>query len=579
MKTMLRIASMLLATLLFFSYNSLKAQVKIGGNPAVVDPNALLELESNRKGLLLPRLNDDGFTAIAGVDATVGMVIYYTGTNYQGKGLYVKQTAGIGTANWVKLAGADVADGSWKVGGNGSINPATQFLGTTDANALIFKTDAIERFRVSETGQLIMAAAGIPVDNAENQVLLLAPDGTVKRKSLNLTMVKSMNGQTGDLTLKIGAGSGYETGEVDASTPGELTLNLPVMSGANPAQLQGFISYTDWLRFDHMATAGVEIVSPITDGSHGANGATVTADGSGGFDIALGEATATAPGIVNIGAQTFGGNKTFSGLTSFSNNVTVDNGSGGGNLDVKGKLNIGFASLYAPSSTPASYNLLVQEGAANTEVKRYNLAAWKLDGGIATVNGVAGAAANGEMTIAIDSAGSTFQVVADGLANKVTINVPDAGASTDRGLVNNDQQTFGGHKLFAGNVTVNNATPGTSSLSVNGSVGMKFRRIFVSENATADDYLIFVKPSGTSDMTVTLPDPAGCPGRVYVIKREAKDNPVNELNEGFSVIIASLGGTGKFHGENTTPITVPNTTLNLISDGTNWNIMSRGTGF
>lgn len=569
---------MLLAALLFFSYDSLKAQVKIGGNPAVVDPNALLELESNRKGLLLPRLNDAGFTAMTGVDATVGMVVYYTGTNHQGPGLYVKQTAGTGAGNWVKLAGSDLADGSWKLGGNLSIDPANQFLGTTDAQPVIIKTDAVERFKITETGQLILAAAGIPVDNTENQVLLLASDGTVKRKSLSLTMVESMNGQSGALTLKIGAGTGYEEGEVDASTPGELTLNLPVMSGANPAQTQGFISYADWVRFDHMATAGVSMATPITDGSQGTNGATITADGSGGFEIALGEATAAAPGIVNIGAQTFGGDKTFSGLTTFSNNVTVDNGTGGGNLDVKGKLNIGFPSLYAPSPAPASYNLLVQEGAGNTEIKRFNLAAWKLDGGIATVNGVAGAAADGGMTIAIDSAGAAFNVVADAVANKVTINIPDAATATDRGLVNNDEQTFGGHKLFASNVTVNNTTPGTSSLSVNGSVGLKFRRVFINETLTDQDYLVFVKPSGTTDVTITLPDPATCSGRVYVIKREAKDNPVNELNEDFSVVIASNGGTGKFHGENTTPITVPNTTLNVMSDGTNWNIMSRGAG-
>ncbi|GEP93994.1 hypothetical protein CCY01nite_02540 [Chitinophaga cymbidii] len=569
---------MLLAALLFFSYDSLKAQVKIGGNPAVVDPNALLELESNRKGLLLPRLNDAGFTAMTGVDATVGMVVYYTGSSHQGPGLYVKQTAGTGAGNWVKLAGSDLADGSWKLGGNLSIDPANQFLGTTDAQPVIIKTDAVERFKITETGQLILAAAGIPVDNTENQVLLLAADGTVKRKSLSLTMVESMNGQSGALTLKIGAGTGYETGEIDASTPGELTLNLPVMSGANPAQAQGFISYADWVRFDHMATAGVSMATPITDGSQGTNGATVTADGSGGFEIALGEATAAAPGIVNIGAQTFGGDKTFSGLTTFSNNVTVDNGTGGGNLDVKGKLNIGFPSLYAPSPAPASYNLLVQEGAGNTEIKRFNLAAWKLDGGIATVNGVAGAAADGGMTIAVDSAGAAFNVVADAVANKVTINIPDAATATDRGLVNNDQQTFGGHKLFASNVTVNNSTPGTSSLSVNGSVGLKFRRVFINETLTDQDYLVFVKPSGTTDVTITLPDPTTCSGRVYVIKREAKDNPVNELNEDFSVVIASNGGTGKFHGENTTPITVPNTTLNVMSDGTNWNIMSRGAG-
>ncbi|QEH40953.1 hypothetical protein [Chitinophaga sp. XS-30] len=584
MRKSLRIASMVLASLLFFSYNSLKAQVKIGGNPAVVDPNALLELESNRKGFLLPRLNNDGFDAIIAANATVGMVVYYTGTNYDGAGLYVKQTTGTTITSWAKLAGADLADGTWKIAGNTGTNPATQFIGTLDNQPVVFRTDAVERFRISATGEFLLDNTGIPVDNAENQVLLLAADGTVKRKTLNLTMVESLSGKTGPVDLKILAGTGFEAEEVDLTVPGEITLNLPVMSGGVATQPYGFMRLEDWEKLNHLTTSGITVGTLVTDESQGASGAKITADGDGGYEIALGEATENVPGVVGTGVQSFAGDKTFTGLTTFSNNVAIDNGVGG-DLLVRGKLNIGYPTLYNPVPAPASYNLLVQEGPAATEVKRFNLPSWKLDGGLASVNGVVGAVADGELTLLAGTTGTEPNIVPDALANTVTINIPNAAPANTAGLVTNADQEFAGNKLFGGNVTVsggnvtvNSATAGNSNLSVNGSIGVKFRRLTTNGNIDVDDYMIFVKPTGSTDVTVTLPDPAGCSGRVYVIKREAKAFPIDELQEDFSVIVATMGGTGKFHGENTTPITVPNTTLNLMSDGTNWQIMSRGSG-
>ena len=78
MRKSLRIASLIMASLLFFTYNNLKAQVKIGGNPAVVDKNAVLELESTRKGFLLPRLDATGYGLLkASADPiTQGMIVY-----------------------------------------------------------------------------------------------------------------------------------------------------------------------------------------------------------------------------------------------------------------------------------------------------------------------------------------------------------------------------------------------------------------------------------------------------------------------------------------------------------------------
>lgn len=51
-----------------------QAQVKIGNNPAVIDPNAILEMESTSKGMLLPRMTTEQRDAIA--DPSPSMLIY-----------------------------------------------------------------------------------------------------------------------------------------------------------------------------------------------------------------------------------------------------------------------------------------------------------------------------------------------------------------------------------------------------------------------------------------------------------------------------------------------------------------------
>ena len=42
--------------MLLISMSQLQAQIKIGDNPQTIHPNALLELESTTKGLLIPRM-------------------------------------------------------------------------------------------------------------------------------------------------------------------------------------------------------------------------------------------------------------------------------------------------------------------------------------------------------------------------------------------------------------------------------------------------------------------------------------------------------------------------------------------
>jgi len=67
---------------MFFGlFGSVNAQIKVGNNPTVIDPNSILELESTNKGFLPPRVALNSFIAVSPLTGTVpaGMLVYSVG--------------------------------------------------------------------------------------------------------------------------------------------------------------------------------------------------------------------------------------------------------------------------------------------------------------------------------------------------------------------------------------------------------------------------------------------------------------------------------------------------------------------
>lgn len=133
-------ASLFFAALLW--RQDAQAQLKLGGNTAVTRGDAILELESGRKGLLLPRVTSMALTAPPLDTAGRGMMVF----NITDNKIYIRSNG-----TWKPVV--DETFVGWKLNGNASINPAINFLGTTDAQPLIFRTDNTEAARITSTGK------------------------------------------------------------------------------------------------------------------------------------------------------------------------------------------------------------------------------------------------------------------------------------------------------------------------------------------------------------------------------------------------------------------------------------------
>jgi len=120
---------------ILFSFENLIAQ-NVGIGTTTPDASAILDITSGAKGLLIPRMTSAQRISI--VSPATGLQVYQTdGT----KGFYYFD----GTV-WAPL-GTGGGAGGWSMTGNSGTNPATNFIGTTDAQPFIGKANNEQIFR------------------------------------------------------------------------------------------------------------------------------------------------------------------------------------------------------------------------------------------------------------------------------------------------------------------------------------------------------------------------------------------------------------------------------------------------
>jgi len=162
--------------------NNIIAQTdNVGIGTANPDPSALLELNSSTKGLLLTRLTTAQRDAIP-LPAT-GLVIYNISSN--------ELEYNFGTPAspiWKRLIAVNGGQGGsdfWNLTGNTAIDPTRHFLGTTDGQPVLIKTNGITRITIGATGgitaegPLLVTGGGLGLMGTTTPLLLDAQPGAI----------------------------------------------------------------------------------------------------------------------------------------------------------------------------------------------------------------------------------------------------------------------------------------------------------------------------------------------------------------------------------------------------------------
>ncbi|RMG80686.1 MAG: hypothetical protein D6707_05995 [Bacteroidetes bacterium] len=123
--------------------------IGINDNGTAPNSNAILDVDvsTNDKGVLIPRLTTAQRTSIAGLGATEeGLTVYDETT----KSFWYWDGS-----QWIEIATSlSAGSGGWGLLGNAGTTSGTNFLGTTDAQALDIRTNNVIRTRITTKGQI-----------------------------------------------------------------------------------------------------------------------------------------------------------------------------------------------------------------------------------------------------------------------------------------------------------------------------------------------------------------------------------------------------------------------------------------
>ncbi|QJB35536.1 hypothetical protein HF324_31250 [Chitinophaga oryzae] len=530
------------------------AQLKVGNQPTKINRSSVLELESDRQGLLLPRLTS--FTDIDALTPPDGMIVYYAPTDpakAAEKGLYIRRNNA-----WEKMANDKDATANWKLTGNDAV--AGNFIGTNVGSVpLVLKGQGVEGLIIDNGYTFLKKLDAV---TAGVDVLLVDPaTGKVSSRKISETAfnsaINSINGLTGpNQTLTTAGGTDYAF----TSAGSDHKLTIVTQDGTKTV---GLLSKADWDRLDKAAKAlviGGFNATPTT------NGLSIGTDALGNPSLSLHAADENNPGALTAVAQTIGGNKTFKNNVIVDGSGTINNGltvtgtttlnddailkkslQVGTTSELKGKVTLGSVA----TGTDADKEVLMLGATGEVIKKTLPTAAFR-----DFKNG---------------SDGPDVHYTEDAATNSLTLHVPSASLVADRGLVTGIGQTFKGAKKFNDDLAVrtkvivgDTLAAANSTLQVAGSLSLNI----VSQNAnytmTDNDNTILMNCT-SGDLTVTLLSAAGRKGRVITVKKIG-----GTLAKSLQIVT-----TGGEKIEDGTDYFIYNdwTFVTLQSDGANWFII------
>lgn len=299
------------------------AQIGIG--TAVPNANSELDIVSplNNKGVLLPRMTEAQRLAIPVTAADAGLLVYQT--DIAPLGLWV-----FNGSIWIPNTSA-----SWAITGNASINAATNFLGTTDAQPLAFRTNNVERMRILANGNV-----GINENNPTNLLHIRGANSFRYQDTFQLA---------GRL-LTSDANGVARWANAPAASPGTGWTRTGNAGTSPIAPLNNFIGTTDAQDFV-IRTNNTEALRVLTNGNVGIGTTTPTAkldvtENEINLPIIRGQNTNNTAGSVSTGilGQAFATSLGSAGV------LGVSTGGGNNEIGVLGDYALWGAAVYGQGS-------------------------------------------------------------------------------------------------------------------------------------------------------------------------------------------------------------------------------------
>lgn len=198
----------------------LHAQVAINTNGAPPAGNAMLDIQSLTRGLLVPRVNNLGRSGMTMAGVPNGMIVYQTDSvtsNPKGFYYYDASTPPVG---WRHLP----FERAWKLGGNAGTT-TNDFIGTINNKPLVFRISDQDRGRITETGLLQLYAGSYPAGSFNQETSSIQSE---------LVYVQGAVKLSGNATVMPPAGSNINAGTIVFVPP----------TGGTPGSFQGYVHNT-----------------------------------------------------------------------------------------------------------------------------------------------------------------------------------------------------------------------------------------------------------------------------------------------------------------------------------------------
>ncbi|MFT3933621.1 MAG: hypothetical protein QM726_08415 [Chitinophagaceae bacterium] len=338
-----------IAVVLFVSNAFAQQKIKdgtISGTSSLANSNAILELESASRGLLLPRVALFDTSASRPLNAHVpGMLVYNTNTiNSVTPGVYYND----GT-KWVRQA--DLNSG-WGLNGNGNTNSGTNFLGTLGNNALRFKVNNVSAGFIDSLngsdntafgyGSLSANTSGVNNTAFGNNALIANSTGGGNTAIGNSALVVATG--NGNAAFGFKAGSTITTGTDNLAVGNNAQVALP--TGDHQLSIGNLIYGTGLTGDVGAGKIGIGVTAPVSklqvNASAGVgqityeNGATLASGGKIGSTPVLNSLVVKNPNTyyqqayISESAGKVGAYETISNLLAFdhfttSNSLTASN--------------------------------------------------------------------------------------------------------------------------------------------------------------------------------------------------------------------------------------------------------------